>query len=110
MQFPLFLSDLRSNRAGELDHGDPLSVRRRSGAAAPQGGHGATAADRNPQVGAEDRHGREDEEDGRHAAVHSHRWQEEEDHSGAGEKPGQKVKHAGEAEAPPTKATSRGWE
>lgn len=89
MQLPLFLSDLRSNRAGELDHGDPLSVRRSSGSAASQGRHGAAAANRNPQVGAEDRHGREDEEDGRHAAGHSHRRQEEEDHSGAGKKPGQ---------------------
>lgn len=106
MQFPLFLSDLRSNRAGELDHGDPLSLRRSSGSAAPQGRHGATAANRNPQAGAEDRHGREDEEDGRHAAVHGHRWQEEEDHSGAGMTRGQCIQctgeHTGETEAPPT--------
>lgn len=104
--FFVFLSDLGSNRAGELDHGDPLGVRRSSGSAAPQGRHGAPAANRNPQVGAEDRHGREDEEDGRHAAVHGHRRQEEEDHSGAGRKQGQCIrctgKGTGETQAPPT--------
>lgn len=89
MQFSLFLSDLRSNGAGELDHGDPLCMRRSSGSAAPQRRHGETAANRNPQAGAEDRYGREDEEDGRHAAVHGNRRQEEEDYSGAGMKRGQ---------------------
>lgn len=87
IQFPPFLSDLGSNGAGELDHGDSLGLRRRSGPAAPQGRHRAAAADRNPQAGAEDRHGREDEEDGRHAAVHGHRRQEEEDDPGAGTEP-----------------------
>lgn len=81
MELSLLPSDLRSNRAGELDHGDPLGVRCGPGSAAPQGRHGEAAPDRNPKAGAEDRHGREDEEDGRHAAVHGHRWQKEEDHS-----------------------------
>lgn len=106
MQFSLFLSDLGSNRAGELDHSNPLGVRHSSGSAASQGRHGATAANRNPQAGAEDRHGREDEEDGRHAAVHGHRRQEEEDHSGTGMKRGQcsqcTGEYTGETEAPPT--------
>lgn len=89
MQFSLLLSDFGSNRARELDHGDTLGVCRSSGSAAPQGGHGATASNRNTQAGAENWHGREDEEDGRYAAVHGHWRQEEEDHSGAGMKRGQ---------------------
>lgn len=93
IQFPPLLSDLGSNGAGELDHGDPLGLRRRSGSAAPQGRHRAPAANRNPQAGAEDRHGREDEEDGRHAAVHGHRRQEEEDNPGAGMKPPYWLQH-----------------
>ena len=80
-------TDVKSDGAGELDHGDPLGVRRRAGAPPPPRGHGAPAAHGGPQAGAEDRHGREDEEDGGHAAVHRHRRQEEEDHRGAGNRP-----------------------
>lgn len=70
--FSPLLSDIRPDRTGELDHGDPLRMCRCSCSAASQGGYGATAANRDPQAGAEDRHGREDEEDGRHATVHRH--------------------------------------
>lgn len=76
--------DIQSNRTGELDHGDPFCVCCCCCTAAPQGGHRTAAAGRDPQAGAEDWHGRENEEDGRHAAFH-HNWcQEEEDHTGAG--------------------------
>lgn len=82
--FFLFFSDIRPDRTGELDHGDPLRLCRSFGSAAPQGGYSATVTNRDPQTGAEDWHGREDEKDGRYAAVNCHRYQEEEDHTGAG--------------------------
>lgn len=85
---PPLLSDVRPDRAGELDHCNSLRMCRGAGSPAPQGGHSATAANRDPQAGAEDRHGREDEEDGRHAAVYCHWHQEEEDHTGAGTEQG----------------------
>lgn len=82
--FSPFLSDVRTDGTGELDHSNPLRLCCSFGSAAPQGGYSATVANRGPQAGTEDRHGREDEEDGRHAAVYCHRYQEEEDHTGAG--------------------------
>lgn len=88
--FSLLLSDIWPDRTGELDYGDPLCMRRCSGSAASQGGYSASAANRDPQARAEDRHGREDEEDGRHAAVYRHRRQEEKDYTGAGMEQGQK--------------------
>lgn len=78
------LSDIRPDGTGELDHSDPLGMCRSPRSAAPQGGHGEAAANWDPQARAEDWHGREDEEDGRHAAVHRHWHKEEEDHTGAG--------------------------
>lgn len=81
---PSFCSDIRPNRTGKLDHGDPLGVCYCSCSAAPQGGHRAIAANWNPQAGAEDWYGWENEENGRHAVVHCHWWQEEKDHTWAG--------------------------
>lgn len=81
---PSFCSDIRPNRTGKLDHGDPLGVCYCSCSAAPQGGHCAIAANWNPQAGAEDWYGWENEENGRHAVVHCHWWQEEKDHTWAG--------------------------
>lgn len=76
-------ADLQPDGAGELDHSHPLGVCHRRGPPAPQRGHGAPASCRNQEAGAEDRHGWEDEENGRHAAVCCNWHQEEEDDSGS---------------------------
>lgn len=77
-------ADHQPDGAGELDHRHPLRLLRRRGAAPPQGGHATPAQVGDQEAGAEDRHGREDEEDGRDAALLRHRLQEEEDHPGPG--------------------------
>lgn len=66
------MPDLQSDRAGKLDHSHTLSVRYRHRPPASQRGHRSAASLRNQEAGAEDRHGREDEEDGRYAAVSCH--------------------------------------
>ena len=62
-------------------------MRGRCREAPPQGGHAAAAEVGDQKAGAEDRHGREDEEDGRDAAVFRHGLKEKEDHPGSGNCP-----------------------
>lgn len=62
------LSGQQPNRPRELGDGHPFSQRLAAGQAPGEGGHGAPAAQPGPRPAAEDRHGREDEEDGRAAA------------------------------------------
>lgn len=81
------LADHQPDGAGELDHRHPLRLRGRCRETPPQGGHPAAAEVGDQKAGAEDRHGREDEEDGRDAAVFRHRLKEKEDHPGSGNCP-----------------------
>lgn len=74
------IADQQPNGAGKLDHSHPLSMRRCRRPSASQRRHSSTAAFRDQEAGAEDRHGREDEEDGGNAALSRHRHQEAEDH------------------------------
>lgn len=80
------LADHQPDGAGELDHRHPLRLRGRCRETPPQG-HAAAAEVGDQKAGAEDRHGREDEEDGRDAAVFRHGLKEKEDHPGSGNCP-----------------------
>lgn len=75
--------DLQPDRAGKLDHSHPLSMCHYCRPPASQRGHCSATSRRDQEARAEDRHGREDEEDGRHAAVCCHWHQEEEDDPGS---------------------------
>ncbi len=76
-------ADLQPDWAGELDHSHPLGMCHCRRPPASQRGHCAPASCRNQEAGAEDRHGREDEENGRHAAVCRDWHQEEENNPGS---------------------------
>lgn len=68
------------DRPGELGDGDALGLCLPVRQAPRQGGHCAPPAEPDPRPPAEDRHGRQDEEDGRAAAVHRQRPQEPQSH------------------------------
>lgn len=76
-------ADLQPDRAGELDHSHPFGMCHCRRPPASQRGHSAPASRRNQETGAEDWHGREDEENGGHAAVCCYWHQEEEDDLGS---------------------------
>lgn len=71
----------KPDRFGELGDGDPLSERLVAGQASGEGGHAASPSLPEPLAAAQDRHGREDEKDGRAAAV-CHQGAEEQEGGG----------------------------
>lgn len=85
---PSLLSSLagqQPDRPRELGDGHPLRQCLLAGQAPGEGGHGAPAAEPGPRPPAEDRHGWEDEEDGRVAADSGQQPQEPQGHREPGE-------------------------
>ena len=72
---------------GELGDGPPLGQRLALRQAPREGGHGAAAEEPDARPAAEDRHGQQDEENGRAAAIRRQRPQEQEGHREPGEDP-----------------------
>ena len=78
------LTDHQPDGAGELDHRHPLCLRGCCGKTPPQRGHAPAAEVGDQKTGTEDWHGREDEENGRDAAVFRHGFKEEENYIRSG--------------------------